>query len=64
MKFVIEYLRDIFATYGVPRVLITDQGTAFTSRQFKEFCDQNHIHHIKHAVATPRGNGQAERMGE
>jgi len=36
-RLVIEYLRDIFETYGVPKVLVTDQGSAFTSKQFKEF---------------------------
>ncbi len=61
-KLVIEYLRDIFATYGSPKVVITDQGTAFTSHDFGRFCEQNFIQHIPVAVATPRANGQVERL--
>jgi len=61
-KPVIEYLRDIFASYGVPKVIISDQGTAFTANRFQEFCTQNHIKHLKTAVATPRANGQVERL--
>ena len=61
-KIVVEYFKDIFATYGVPKVVISDQGTAFTSSQFRAFCEQNQIRHVKNAVATPRANGQVERL--
>ncbi|KAH0808426.1 hypothetical protein GEV33_014365 [Tenebrio molitor] len=61
-KYVIEYFRDIFATYGVPKILISDQGTAFTASVFKTFCLQNNIKHVTNAVASPRANGQVERL--
>lgn len=61
-KYVIDYFKDIFATYGVPKVLISDQGSSFTSKRFKTFCDQNNIRHVRNAVATPRANGQVERL--
>jgi hypothetical protein len=61
-KLVIGYLRDIFATYGTPKIIITDQGTAFTSHEFEQFCNQNTIKHVSVAVATPRANGQVERL--
>ena len=61
-RLVIEYLRDLFATYGTPKIIITGQGSAFTSRSFKEFCDQNQIKHIKISVAAARANGQVERL--
>jgi hypothetical protein len=63
-RLVVEYLRDIFATYGVPRVLITDRGSAFTSHDFEHFCNQNDINHIKVALSTPRANGQVERLND
>lgn len=61
-KYVLEFLRDIFSTYGVPRKIISDQGSAFTAKKFTMFCQQNNIHHVKNAVATPRANGQVERL--
>ena len=61
-KYVIEYFRDIFATYGTPKALISDQGSSFTSKKFISFCKQNNIRNIFNAVATPRANGQVERL--
>lgn len=61
-KYLIDYFKDIFATYGVPRILISDQGSCFTSKKFHSFCSQNNIRHVVNAVATPRANGQVERL--
>lgn len=61
-KYVVDYFKDIFATYGVPKILISDQGSSFTSNQFKNFCLQNNVRHVINAVATPRANGQVERL--
>lgn len=63
-KYVIDYFKDIFATYGSPRILISDQGSSFTAKKFKEFCVQNNIQHVLTAVATPRANGQVERLNK
>jgi len=62
VKHVIEVMREVCSTYGSPSVLISDQGACFTSHQFRRFCKENRIQHIKIAVATPRANGQAERV--
>lgn len=59
---VIKFLKQIFMTYGVPARMITDRGTAFTSRNFGNFCQERGINHIQNAVATPRANGQVERF--
>lgn len=61
-KFVINYFKDIFATYGTPKVLISDRGSCFTARAFRNFCLQNKVQHVMNAVATPRANGQVERL--
>jgi transposase InsO family protein len=54
-------LKDVIKTFGTPRRLITDQGTAFTSQAMRDFCiNGNIIHHLA-AVGLPRGNGQVER---
>ena len=34
----IDKLRQVFATHGLPEVLVSDNGTAITSKEFKESC--------------------------
>lgn len=58
---VIRQLKIISNTYGSPTRIITDRGTAFTSKPFEKYCEECAILHIKNAVATPRANGQVER---
>jgi hypothetical protein len=57
----IQKLRSIFVTHGLPEVLVTDNGTAFTSREFKEFTKRNGIQHLTTAPYHPSSNGLAER---
>lgn len=57
----IRSLENTFCTFGYPRRLISDQGSSFTSHEFKRFCNESHIQHILNAVASPRANGQVER---
>ena len=59
---VIKALDQLFTLFGVPTRIITDKGTAFTSHTFQAFCQEYGIKHIQNAVATPRANGQCERL--
>ena len=54
----IEKLRPIFATHGLPQKVVTDNGPSFTS---KEFMSENGISHITTAPYHPSSNGLAER---
>ncbi|GFV88394.1 hypothetical protein TNCV_1242071 [Trichonephila clavipes] len=49
-------------TFGIPRFLITDRGTTFTSDEFHTYCSEQKItfHHI--TTDLPRANGQVERI--
>ena len=56
----ISVLRTIFASHGLPEILVSDNGTAFTSSEFGIFLRQNGIRHITSAHYHPATNGLAE----
>lgn len=55
-------LQKYFDYYSRPRRIITDRGTCFTSHEFNEFLQKNHVEHVKVATASPQANGQVERV--
>jgi transposase InsO family protein len=57
----IEILRTIFARFGLPETLVSDNGAQFTSDEFAEFMKYNGIKHITSAPYHPSTNGFAER---
>ena len=57
----IEKLQQIFAVHGLPKTIVTDNGSSFTSTVFKEFFDSNAIRHITASPYQPSTNGLAER---
>ncbi|GBN68939.1 Transposon Tf2-6 polyprotein [Araneus ventricosus] len=60
-KKTIECPRDSFARFGLPRVLVSDNGSQFTSYEFQRFMQSNGIKHKTSAPFKPSSNGQAER---
>lgn len=58
----IDALRSIFARYGLPEHLVSDNGPQFTSAEFAEFMQSNGILHLRSAPFHPRTNGLAERF--
>lgn len=61
---VIEEFKKILIRFGLPRHLVTDNGTQYTSLEFQEFCKNNGIKHsftAPHYLAT---NGAAENFVE
>lgn len=57
----IQVFNEYFALFGVPRRLISDRGTSFTSKEFEDYLNERGVKHILNAVAMPRANGQIER---
>ncbi|XP_062708968.1 uncharacterized protein K02A2.6-like [Aedes albopictus] len=57
----IRTMREFFANFGLPSVLVTDRGTQFTSEHFQRFLKNNGIIHKMGAPYHPATNGQAER---
>ena len=60
-SYTIEALCHMFATHGLPQIIVSDNGTAFTSQEFKMFVKNNGIQHITTAPYHPASNGMAER---
>ena len=56
----IQVLCRLFATHGY-QTLVSDNGSCFISRAFKEFATANGIKHITSAFYHPSSNGIAER---
>ncbi|XP_053968538.1 uncharacterized protein K02A2.6-like [Anastrepha ludens] len=61
---VLAALRDYMTIYGCPTQMVSDRGTAFTSKEFQNFVERYYIRHTKVGVLTPRANGQAERINK
>ena len=57
----ITALRSMFATHGIPELLVSDNGAVFISTGFKEFVQQNGIRHTTSAPYHPATNGLTER---
>ena len=59
---VVKCARSIFAEFGPPRVMMTDNGSVFRSREFKDVLENWNVGHILTCAYRPQGNGIAERV--
>lgn len=53
--------RDIFSTFGIPTVFVSDHGTQSTAESFQRILKQNGVVHRMGAPYYHATNGQAER---
>ena len=58
----LDVLREWFSQHGIPELLVTDNGSQFTSEAFVYFTKQNGIKHVRSAPYHPASNGLAERF--
>lgn len=49
-------------SFGSPERIITDRNAAFTSNDFKDYCQNESITQYLITTGQPRGNGQVERI--
>lgn len=55
---IIQFRTAIFLREGNPRELVSDNGTQFTSAEFKKFLKQREIVHLRTSVYYPHSHGQ------
>lgn len=55
-------LKQYFHHFGTCKRIVSDRGTSFTSKVFPTLMIEFDIKHVKTATATPRSNGQVERV--
>ena len=58
----LDVLRSMFARYGLPEQLVSDNGPQFVSSEFERFMKENGIKHIRTSPYHPASNGEAERF--
>ena len=59
---IISALKSIFSRYGIPEILISDNGPQYISQEMKDFAMSYGFQHIISSPYFPQSNGQAERM--
>ena len=60
----IAVLRHLFAAYGLPEQIVSDNGPQFVSDEFKTFLQKNGVKHIRCAPYHPSSNGAVERFNQ
>jgi transposase InsO family protein len=56
----VEFIKEIMYRFVVPNNIITDNGTQFTAREFKDFCADSGIKINYVSVSHPQSNDQVE----
>ena len=54
--------RYIICRYGIPRVLVSNNGKQFDNDSFRDFCSQLGIRNHYSSLAHPQTNSQVEVM--
>ena len=57
---IVTAIKTIFARFGIPEVLISDNGPQYDCKEFKEFSKEWDFHHVISSPYYPKSNGLAE----
>ncbi|XP_048765918.2 uncharacterized protein K02A2.6-like [Ostrea edulis] len=63
-KCVITHVKSMIAKYGIPDIVIKDNGPQFSSFEFREFVKGYQIRHKTTSPYHAQSNGQTERMAQ
>nr|XP_029719404.1 uncharacterized protein K02A2.6-like [Aedes albopictus] len=59
-KETVEKISEFIGRFGSIGTLVSDNGTAFSSEEFQDFCSSRGIKHLRTAPYSPCSNGAAE----
>ena len=60
-KMMLKAIQNVFADFGIPEVIISDNGPCYKNHEFKEFCNKFDINHVTGAAYNHQANAIAER---
>ena len=56
-----DHIKQIFAKYGWPNALVSDNRPCYASETFKQLMKEYHVNHITSSPHYPQSNGLAEK---
>ena len=59
---ILSCLRESFARFGIPKSLVSDNGSVFVPKEFEQFLTSLGIVHIRNSNYHPQSNGTIERL--
>ena len=58
---VLEAMMEIFSRHGLPKVILTDQGSVFMSKMTRHMCKTFEVHKVRTSPYHPQSDGALER---
>ena len=59
---IIDWLEEVWNRFGKPKILISDRGSQFESREFIDYCARTGIEHHRTTPYHHQSNGMVERV--
>ena len=59
---VVQHTKSIFAKYGIPKEIFSDNGPEFASQTCQQFCKERNISHDTSSPEHSDSNGLVERI--
>ena len=56
----VHKLKTMFARFGIPEILVTDNGPQFSSNEFQVFAKSWSVNHVTTSPRYSQSNGKAE----